>query len=204
MSGQRQDQFGSIQATHRMWLFFDKHTQLLAQLYSALLDESGERWRVLIPLSYSMQDSCETISLLATHGKLRDCFVIARTVFETIINFCFICGEGDEAARAEAHARQKAYRDLQRELEINQRKLSVQWTGQIDLSNNPEIVEAIAEFTSSKGREIRSWTPETIKERIEAIEARYGSKVAINLQFAYLAIYRHSSEIAHGTLCSMQ
>ncbi len=200
MGHKRQQEFSSAQATHRTWLFFNKHVQLLAQLYSVLLAESGERWRVLVPISYSIEDSCKTISMLAPHGKMRNCFVIARTVFETIVNFCFICGGGNEAAaRAEAHARQKAYRDLQREVEINERKLSVQWSGQVDLSSNPELKAAIEEFTSSKGRE-RDWTPENVKKRIEAIDAKYGEKVATNLQFALFTIYRHASEIAHGTL----
>lgn len=120
MSDQRQDEFGSVDATYRMWLFFDKHVQLLTQLQSVLEAESCHRWGVLVPLSYSIQDSCKTISLLAPQGKMRDCFVIARMVFETIVNFCFICGEGDEAAaRAKAHAMQKTHRDLQREVEIN-------------------------------------------------------------------------------------
>lgn len=162
--------------------------------------ESGKRWSSLIPLSYSIQDSCETMALLAQHGKVRDCFVIARVIFETIINFCFICSEGDEAVeRAEAHAMQKAYRKLHREVEVNQHKLIVQWTGQIDLTSNPELKAAIDEFTSSKGRE-KNWTPESVKQRIEAIEARYGTKVTDYLQVAFLSIYQDASEIAHGTL----
>ncbi len=156
---------------------------------------------MLVPISYSIQDSCETVSMLALNGKMRDCFVIARTVFESIVNFCFICGKGNEAtARAEAHAMQKTYRDLHRELEINQQKLSVQWSGQVDLSSNPKLQAAIAEFTSSKGREKTSWTSETVTERIEVIGAKYGTEVATRLQFALLSIYRHASEIAHGTL----
>lgn len=95
---------------------------------------------------------------------------------------------------------QKAYRDLHREVEVNQHKLIVQWSGQVDLSSNPELQAAIDEFTTSKGREKRSWTPESVKQRIEALEARYGTKVPAHLQIALLSIYRHASEIAHGTL----
>lgn len=201
MSDKYQDEFGSVQATHRMWLFFDKHVQLLGQAHAVLIHERVDRWGVLVPLSLAIQDSCDSISVLARQGKMRDCFVLARTVFETIINFCFICAKGDEAARrARRHAMQKAYRDLRRELKINQQKLSLHWSGKIDLSVNPDLQAALTEFTSSKGREITSWTPETVKEQLEAIEAKYGENVATPLQFALLAIYRHASEIAHGTL----
>ena len=58
---------------------------------------------------------------------------------------------------------------------------------------------ALTEFTSKKGREITSWTPETVQEQIEAIDARYGKRISTNLQFALMSIYRHASEIAHGT-----
>jgi hypothetical protein len=83
---------------------------------------------------------------------------------------------------------------------VNQHKLIVQWSGQVDLSSNPELRAAIDEFTNSKGHEKRSWTPESVKQRIEALETRYGTKVTTYLQIALLSIYRHASEIAHGTL----
>jgi hypothetical protein len=194
-------EFGSVEATHRLRLFFDKQAHLVEQSRSRLMPENEQVWVTIIPLLYSIKDSCDSISFLAERGKTRDCFVLARTVFETIVNVCFISAKGDEGAeRAKRHAVQKSYRDLQRELNINSQKLTVAWSGQLDPAADPELQAALADFTSRKGREITSWTPESVKEQIAVIDAKYGSKVSVGLQFSLLSIFRHASEIAHGTL----
>jgi uncharacterized protein DUF5677 len=194
-------EFGSMEATHRLRLFFDKQARILEQSRSRLMPNNEQVWVTIIPLLYSIKDSCDSISFLTERGKTRDCFVLARTVFETIVNVCFISAKGDEAAeRAKRHSLQKSYRDLQRELDINSQRLTLAWSGRVEPSADPELQAALADFTSRKGREITGWTPESVKEQISVIDAKYGPKVSIGLQFALLSIYRHASEIAHGTL----
>ena len=200
MNQTKQGEFGSTEATHRLWLFFNKQIQLLEQARNAVMQETAERWSVLTPLLYAVVDTGGSISSLAQMGKVRDCFVLSRTAFETIVNICFICAKGDEAVRrARNHAMQKAYRDLSRELDISGQKLILKWKGEVELDRHPELRTALSEFTSKKGREITSWTPETVQGQIEVIDARYGKRVSTNLQFALMSIYRHASEIAHGT-----
>jgi hypothetical protein len=200
MSQNKTGEFGSIEATHRLWVFFTKQVQLLEQARISTMQESTERWSVLTPLLYAAIDTSGSVLSLAQTGKVRDCFVLARTAFETIVNICFICAKGDEVARrAKNHALQKAYRDLSRELNISGQKLTLKWIGEIKSESNPELQAALAEFTSKKGREITSWTPETVQEQIETVDACYGKRISIHLQFALMSIYRHASEIAHGT-----
>jgi hypothetical protein len=38
-----------------------------------------------------------------------------------------------------------------------------------------------------------------VQEEIEVIESFYGTSVSVNLMFALISIYRHASEISHGT-----
>jgi hypothetical protein len=200
MSQAKKDEFGSIESTHRLWLFFTRQIQLLEQARVSILQENAERWLVLAPLLYAVVDTSGSVLSLAQMGKVRDCFVLARTEFETIVTICFICAKGDGAVRrAKNHALQKAYRDLDRELDIRGQKLLLKWKGEVKLDGNPELQAALAEFTSKKGREITSWTPETVQEQVETIDARYGKRISANLQFALMSIYRHASEIAHGT-----
>ena len=200
MNQAKTGEFGSIEATHRLWLFFTKQIQLLEQARISIMQENAERWSVLASLLYAAVDTSGSVLSLAQTGKVRDCYVLARTVFETIITICFICAKGDEAVRrAKNHALQKAYRDLSRELDISGRKLMLKWNGEVKSDSNPELQAALAEFTSKKGREITSWTPETVQEQIETIDARYGKRISTNLQFALMSIYRHASDIAHGT-----
>lgn len=192
--------FGSVDATDRLWGFFKKQIDLLKLAYKSYPEKRTEISQVIYPLLYSAIDTSESILFLSEKGKFRDCYILARTAFETIVNICFICAKGEVAAnRAKKHAIQKSYRDLSRQVDINGHRLSINWEGQIDINDHPELVEALAEFTSKKGREIKNWTPETLQEQIEMIDLRFGHDISGNFQFALISIYRHASEIAHGT-----
>lgn len=194
------EEFGSVESTHRLWIFFSNQVQIFEKARLSAMQEKSEIWSVIIPLLYAIKDSCDSLSLLAQRGKTRDSFVLARTIYESIVNASFILAKGSEAVeRAKQHALQKSYRDTNRELKINDKKLNLKWGGTIDLSENAELQAALARFTSKKGREITSWTPETVKEQIEVIDKKYGTGVSTGLQFALMAVYRHASDIGHGT-----
>lgn len=64
----------------------------------------------------------------------------------------------------------------------------------------PELQAAVEEFTGARGRELTDWTPESVDQRIERIYDRLGPNVAVPLHSARFGIYRHASEISHGTL----
>ncbi len=167
----------------------------------AAVQEADVYPKVVSPLTYAVIDTCDSVLFLARKDKLRDCFVLSRVAFETIVNICYICAEGEQAAeRAAKHARQKMYRGLNRQLEIGKRILRLEWQGEINLDIDYELRLALEEFTSRKGREITSWTQETLIDRIRRVDERYGEQVGMPLQFALLALYRDASEIAHGTL----
>src|SRR5690606_37509589 len=62
-----------------------------------------------------------------------------------------------------------------------------------------ESQELLREFTSRSGREITAWTPENVHQRLEVIQRHFGEDTVRELAFGLL-LYRHASEIAHGTL----
>lgn len=104
------------------------------------------------------------------------------------------------ADRAMTHALQKSYRDLSRDMKVGSMNISLRWQGEVDIENIPELREALDEFSTKAGSEVRQWTPENIETRLAAIASRYSTYVSTNLQFATFGIYRHSSEVLHGTL----
>lgn len=125
--------FGSYDNVQQLCLCFDQQVELLWQAYKIFLLHKNDYYDVLAPLLYSIKESCDSISFLAKNGKVRDCFVLARTIFETSVNFCFISAGGkDVAERAKRHALQKSFRDLSRELEIGNQKLQIHWQGKVD------------------------------------------------------------------------
>jgi hypothetical protein len=134
---------------------------------------------------------------------MRDTYVLARTAYETLLNVCYVVAEGDDAAdRAYKHALQKSWRDLDRRLVVNGETIQIRYEPGVDLDPDSEIQEAIDEFTTRQGTEVTSWTPASVRERIVCVDAKYGRQATMGLRFGLLAIYRHASDISHGTLFS--
>ena len=193
-------EFGTLGGLRPMLEFFEKQVGLLRPVPHVLRIQEGPVWNVLHPLIFSIGDTGNSVLSLSSCDKLRDTFVLSRVLFETIVNASFILAEGDSsAARALRHAQQKAFRDLDRSIDINGQMLQLKWSGEFDLDRNPDLKAALDEFTSNRGRE-KPWTPENVRERVNFIDQRYGRDVSGMLQFGLLSIYQHSSEIAHGSL----
>ena len=156
----------------------------------------------VIPLLIqAMGSSSSTILRLSDPPGLqtRDCFAISRSVVELAVNICYIMAKGPEAAdRAIRHARQKSVRDLTRESTVCGQTISLAFSGQLDFSRMPGIEKELQEFVSRKGRE-KSWVDENIDQRIETA-GQLNERVLSALHFARLMIYRHSSEVLHGSL----
>lgn len=161
--------------------------------------------RAFLPLLVGLSSSCESVLILARASQYGDAWVAARTAFLTIINICFIAAKGEAAAdRAWRHAYQKGYRDLERSVSINDIRWLLRWEGKgaVDLNQMPELKHAIEEFSTKSGKEKSAWTEETLDEQIAAIDKKFGSELTTRLAFGRLVIYRHASELAHGTLFS--
>lgn len=153
------------------------------------------------PLLDALRSSTDTLRALCAQHNLRDSYVIARVVYETAINACFIGVGGNEvSARAWRHARQKALRDLDRTIDLAGRQvIKVRWSGADVVLADEQNQSLLNEFTGRSGRELPSWTPESVRERLERIHAHAGGDATTGFAFGLL-LYRHASEIAHGTL----
>jgi hypothetical protein len=95
---------------------------------------------------------------------------------------------------------QKGFRDLERELEISKFKISLRYGGKDKIKIPPELQEAIKEFTNKKGYEVSLWTPESTIQKIKIINSVHSERASNHLTISLFFIYRHASEIAHGTL----
>jgi hypothetical protein len=99
------------------------------------------------------------------------------------------------------HAAQKAVRDLDRKSTIGGQTIHLRSTALNDIELSQKIKESIEEFTACSGRE-KGWTDLSIDARCEKIGLVLGSKILTPLHWARFAVYRHSSEILHGTFFS--
>jgi len=130
---------------------------------------------------------------------IRDAYGIARSASELAVNIAYIAVGGSEVAkRADRHAMQKTYRDMMRRGEIGGLEFTISRDHIPRAEEVPGLTEALAEFTGRKGQELTDWTSASISDRIK--EVRCVSETAgTYLAGAVTSIYRHSSELLHGT-----
>lgn len=160
--------------------------------------------RILFLMIQSMGVSVHSILTLISGPPMgiKDCYGIARSVFEMAVNISYICYSGvDVAEKANRHAFQKSYRDFHREGDIGGIKIDLSKTTKVDPSIIPGLQAALDEFTR-RGKENPDWTPLNISQRISEVKKRNES-AAISLAGASFSIYRHSSELLHGTYFSV-
>lgn len=160
--------------------------------------------QVLPLMLQALGSSSHTLARLSGKSGLhtRDCYSIARSIVEVAVNICFILAEGSPMAeRAIRHAKQKSYQDLVRESEINNIIIQLAYSSRPDASKIEGLEADIAEFTSRIGRE-KGWVDLSIDRRISVAGEKLGDSVLNSLHFARFMVYRHSSEILHGTYFS--
>ncbi|GAB5522867.1 MAG: hypothetical protein Roseis2KO_07390 [Roseivirga sp.] len=191
-------------------LLRESHETLVGQLgviegsFKKLMESDDEMALNLYTLYFSVYNSCQSILILTPHYQVRDIYLTCRTIFELTLNIGYIASSGIESlSKAQRHMQQKAYRDLQRELNIESIGLVTKSLGLENFEVSSSLQQSLEEFTTKKGFEIRSWTGENVFKKIEVISDRYGDKVRDMLKIGLFNIYRHASEIAHGTLFSL-
>lgn len=163
----------------------------------------AELTTVIGPMLVVNHTSLKSILLLLKKNHYRDVIMLSRPFLEAVVNIGFIMAKGDEAVvDSKKYAYQKGYRDLFRGIEINNLKIKSGFTefkDEFEKAAPPEMKEALEDFTTKKGREINSWTPETTKAKLETIGEKYGEYVNGLLTFAFFTIYRDVSEILHNS-----
>jgi len=130
---------------------------------------------------------------------IKDCFGISRTVSEMSINVAYIAASDVEVARrAKAHAFQKQFRDLERLSTTADVEIGVASNSVPSASDIPGMSEALEMFTDKKGKEIRDWAADSLDNRIRKVED-VSATASTSLAGSKFSIYRHSSELLHGT-----
>jgi hypothetical protein len=82
----------------------------------------------MFPMLDAIEESTGSLLELVRTRRIRDCYVIARVIFETSVNACFLLAAGEEMAeRAWRHVKQKSLRDLDRTFHIAEEKMTLKW-----------------------------------------------------------------------------
>jgi len=199
--GKEPAEFGSGESTHQVFSFYLDQVAVLQDLYeSPEVNSAPDRIASLYPLLFSIHSTALSISILARHGCLNECFMLARAFLERLINYVYllVCDES-EYSKYLAHTKQKGFRKLHRFVKAGDLRAELKWSGSIDLSKERELKAAIDLFTSRTGKEVTRWTSTTLSDRLSAI-AEKGKLNIGPLLLTLLAIYEDASEAMHGTL----
>lgn len=179
-------------------------TNVLATRVEKLHGDQRELANVLWVMMRGISTSMRSLLTLTSSFdyRIRDCFGIARSIFEASVNVAYIAAAGPEAAhRARRHAMQKSYRDLQRsdppELRMPPRPI-IPAAAEI-----PGMVDALSEFTGKKGAELNDWAALSVPQKVAAIVGRYPG-VQLTMSVSMDVIYRTASEILHGTFYGVE
>lgn len=180
--------------------YFRKEIVLFLELLKDFREEPQEFRNVVRFMLYSIKDHCDSFEMLCSRPKMSASYILARTILETIVNTCFVAASGeDTASRALGHASQKSFRDLERVLDFGAESYTLRWSAKDTTEVSDRLESDLNEFSTSGGKEITKWTPESIQQRIVRIDEICGRVLTTRLKFALLGVYRHASEILHGT-----
>jgi len=196
----------------------DERANIIASLIAVLIDHESARsvrtetTRIDEPVAHvlplmlqAVNSSTRTVVALSTDVTfcVRDCYSISRSILELALNACFILARGPQLAeRAIRHAEQKSYRDTQRESKVGKSIINVSVNPKIVPSSVPGLEAALDEFSSKSGAEKGNWVDESVDERLAQVGQRFGDDVLTELHLARFMIYRHASDILHGTFFS--
>lgn len=138
---------------------------------------------------------------IATHAAWVDeCYMLARTMVERCINAAYLSVCGDEEYRLylqyEIAARA---RSENRSISLAGRSIEIKRAGTVQRS--PEVIAAVARFTSKRGRAL-NWTQLTLEQRASEV-AKCEPMVSDVFGLAILSVYSRASEALHGTMFGM-
>ncbi len=198
---EKQPELGSREYLQEIEVALDKSIRLIAKSINDLPSIKDD-----VSMSFSLMagpilDSSHSLLILSQASKLRDSYALSRMIFDLTLNLGYFGVKGESAVKLSLqHYQQKAFRDLEREIEIKGIKFGIGLKGHDKSNVDGKLKEALDFFTNKKGFEIRSWTGENLFKKIELIIEKYGEDLGLMLIINLFFIYRHSSEIIHGTM----
>ncbi|GAB5419135.1 MAG: hypothetical protein Crog4KO_06430 [Crocinitomicaceae bacterium] len=179
-----------------------EQTKLLEQVHNRIIDSSDSRSIALATTLSSMFETSRSILLLC-RNNVRDSYALSRILLDSALNMAQYAIDEELVDKAIRYSHQKSFRDLFREIDLEdfQIKTNLNDVNEIPLPKN--LMEAYEEFTSTKGHELRHWSEESKMsafKKIEIISTEIDEGIGQVLNLCLFSIYRHASEIIHGTL----
>ena len=189
---------GTPEGTQRLASLLDDQIRGLISLELAVRESSNARVAKLYPLFAAIIEDAISIRLVGSDSKTNQAYILARALLERLINFCFLqIATEQEYKHYLDYTMNKVGRRLDRSIQVNgETRARIALNGG-DFELPTELAEAVAKFTSERGREKTRWTEVSVPERAAVVDAKVGRT---GLFMCLLTIYSDASEALHGTL----
>lgn len=174
---------------------------LTDRLYEQLLQEPrlDERLASLVPLLLGVKETGESVLTLLEAGFINQAFMLMRPLLEkaTVFSFLTFCSD-EEYGNYVAYGRQKALRMLDRQVQADELRFGLKYSGADEVKDKPEYSRLLEKFTGAKGGERTRWSNKSLTDMVGEISA-YSSAGQLTA-ITHLAFYERASEALHGTL----
>lgn len=178
--------------------FLAEQISACVALEHQLRDSKLPRVARLHPLFVAVVEDAASVRLLLANSRLNQAYIVSRAMLERATNYCFLqlCTDGQYQDFID-YSLNKAGRRFDRSVVADGEVKAHLYLKDGPLKLSPELVAAVAKFTSQRGGEKTRWTTISLSDRAAAIEAKLGRT---GLFMSLLAIYSDASEALHGTL----
>lgn len=187
----------TIEDIQKLIGIYNKGVKTYKEMCDHILKQDTKINNELFLLLLAVSDSMESLAILGNFNKMRDCYVVSRTIYETTLNILLILSTDFESMD---EMTKYTYDEIEQE---DSRSITTDSEAVFFAFDGIKHTVGFAKNNPFKVRNPRSWTKHKIQNRINLIDKKYGKVVSRSLQVAHLTIYRTSSNIAHGTLYGM-
>lgn len=189
----------NIEKFHQYVSLYYNGVSIYKKLCDEVLKSNSKHSQEFYLLLLGIMDSMDTLGLLAKHTKTRDCYVVSRMVYESIVNVMYILATDFKAMDEMIdYTVKKAQFESARSTATDSEAVFMIFDGEKHTvgfaKNNPIKMDG----------DSKEWTKNNMSKRHNAINQKFGKNATRPLQLAQLVIYRISSDIAHGTLYGMK
>jgi len=179
--------------------YMDEQINSLIEITSAIRKSPLLRVSELYPLFGAIIEDAISIRLLGNEARLNQMYIISRALLERLINFCFLqlCTD-DEFKDYLDYTLNKIGRRMDQKVEVKGEVKARIALKDGDIYLSPEHINAIAKFTSERGREKTRWTTIPLPDRAAVVDTKLRGRTG--LLMSLLVIYSDASEALHGTI----
>ena len=188
----------SVAGAQALAEFLDDQISSLIQLEPKLGKTKIPRIHRIHAVFTAIIEDAISVRLLGDALRLNQAYIISRALLERITNYCFLqlCSDEDFKDYID-YSVNKCGRRVDRSVEAYGKVRARIALKEGTFVLPPEVVAAVAKFTSERGKEKTRWTNISLPERAAVVEVKLGNT---GLFVSLLTVYADASEALHGTL----